>query len=87
MIYSVQPGGGAAEAGLLGFRTNDLGDPVLGDIITRIDDRPVNDTDDLLRALSNYKAGDIVRVTLIRDGEEMTARVRLSAPESEFPQH
>ncbi len=85
LIISVQPGSGADEAGLIGTRISEMGDLDLGDIIVKIEDRPIANTTDLLKALSHYKVGDTVRITLNRQGEEVTARVRLSAPQ-EFPQ-
>lgn len=49
----------------------------LGDIITAIDDHRVDDLDDLQRALSAYRVGDKVTVTILRKGAEMKVEVEL----------
>lgn len=81
LIISVQRGGGAAEAGLRGSRMTSDGHLVLGDIIQRVDNHEVKSMDDLLTVLEqNYKAGDMVTVTYLRENERRTTRVRLQQP-------
>lgn len=81
-IRIVQPGSGAEEAGLRGFSRDESGGMIHGDIIRKIDDRVVKNLDQLLGSLEKHEAGDIVKVTYLRDGEEHTTPVRLQKPES-----
>ncbi|HPF37383.1 MAG TPA: trypsin-like peptidase domain-containing protein [Phycisphaerae bacterium] len=82
VIRSVQPGGGADEAGLRGFSRDGSGAMIHGDIITKIDDRKVANLDQLLGALEKHEVGDVVKVTFLRDGKEETTPVRLQRPEA-----
>ena len=67
VIRDVAPGGPAAAAGLRP-----------GDVIIRIGETPVEDRADLEYALSTqYKPGETVPVTVVRDGREQTVQVRL----------
>ncbi len=79
-IRNVQPGSGADEAGLRGFRRGEAGELLHGDIIRKIDDRIVKNFDQLLSALEKHEAGDIVTVTFTRDGETQTTKVKLQEP-------
>jgi S1-C subfamily serine protease len=50
-----------------------------GDILRRIDDVPITRLEHLESLLEdNYAAGDVVDVTLMRDGEEYTITVTLA---------
>ncbi|WP_119066144.1 S1C family serine protease [Aggregatilinea lenta] len=54
--------------------------PLGGDIITRIDDQPVNDMDDLITYLEeNTRPGDTVTLTALRDGQQQTVNLTLTA--------
>ena len=48
-----------------------------GDVITRIDGRPVDDPDDLSRAVALLDPGATVTVEAWRDGERREVRVKL----------
>ena len=48
-----------------------------GDIITKIDDKPVNDYMALQKIVESYRVGDTVTVTYLRDGDEHTAKIML----------
>ncbi|PSL03665.1 putative serine protease PepD [Haloactinopolyspora alba] len=67
-IASVNPGSGGDEAGLQE-----------GDIVTAVDDRPVNSATSLIAAIRTYRPGDEVTLTYLRDGEEQTAQVTLGS--------
>ena len=70
LVVLVAPGSGAEDAGLQ-----------RGDIITAIDDEPVTSMADLAGQISRHAPGDVVTLTLVRSGEEMTLDVTLgSAP-------
>lgn len=48
-----------------------------GDVIVALDGEPIATVEDLYAALRDYAPGDTARVTLVRDGERSTVRVRL----------
>jgi S1-C subfamily serine protease len=77
LIYSVQPGGSAANAGLRGLVQTEDGDVELGDIIIAIDGAKIGNGDDLSRVLDKHKVGDTVNVEIVRRGNRMTVPVRL----------
>jgi S1-C subfamily serine protease len=81
-LQDVASGGPAERAGLKGggdgestfqvrrYRTG-------GDVITRIQDRPVEDPDDLSLAVALLDPGSTVTVEAWRDGERRTVRIKL----------
>jgi aminopeptidase YwaD len=62
----VKPGSPAAKAGLKG-----------GDIMVQFGDKPIKNLYDFTDALRRSKVGDVVQVTVIRDGKSMTVPVKL----------
>ena len=67
IVTNVEPGSAADNAGI---RTED--------IITAIDDTPIEDSGDLLAALRDYQPGDSARITVVRrNGNEQTLDVTL----------
>src|SRR3989449_6490608 len=78
LIVQVQPGGGAANAGLRGTVQTEEGDIELGDIIVGIEGEKVKNNDDLFRALDKHQVGDTVNVEVVRNGRHMTVPVRLT---------
>jgi S1-C subfamily serine protease len=79
IIRSIIDGGGAQAAGLRGTRIARDNRLLLGDIITKIDDRRIRSHDDLLTALEKHQAGDTVALTFLRDGQPRAVQVRLHA--------
>jgi len=80
LIVAVTPGGPAAAAGLQPTLVDNSTGSVtrVGDIITAINGQPVLDFEDL----SSYvflqtKPGDVITLTVLRDGEEETIEVTL----------
>ena len=77
----------AARAGLRGGRdTSDTAYPEIcpqrigGDLITAINEQPVTKFDDILYYLSsNTSPGDVVTLTILRNGELRTVDVTLAA--------
>lgn len=69
-ISEVSPGGPSAEAGL---------EP--GDVITKVNDRSIQDSTELVVAIRSYAPGDTVSVTVDRDGRAETYQVTLAAGE------
>lgn len=77
-ILEVLEGGPAQQAGLRGFTRTRAG-LQLGDVITRIDTTPIASYDDLYGALDGRKPGEKVKITLIRDRQEVQVEVPLAA--------
>lgn len=61
IVSSVEPGSAA-----------DLADIRMGDIVTAVDGRPIMDSGDLRNEIGLRRSGRSVRITLIRDGEELS---------------
>ncbi|MDT3444988.1 MULTISPECIES: S1C family serine protease [unclassified Pseudofrankia] len=66
-IRSLVGGGPAEQAGLQ-----------VGDIITKLDDRTVTDTDSLIAAVRAHEVNNNVTVTYSRDGQTRTVQVKLA---------
>ena len=62
----VKPGSPAAKAGLKG-----------GDILVQFGDKPIKNLYDFTDALRRSKVGDVVAVTVMRDGQPLKASVKL----------
>jgi S1-C subfamily serine protease len=62
----VKPASPAAKAGLKA-----------GDVLVRFDDKPINNLYDFTDALRRSKVGDVVEVTVMRDGKPLKASVKL----------
>jgi len=71
LVQSVTPGGAAAKAGL---RT--------GDVLLRIEDRPVEDGNSLAGIIRSFDPGKSVTVTYRRDGAQRTVDVVLASATS-----
>jgi S1-C subfamily serine protease len=72
VIDEVIPGGPAAQAGLQD-----------GDLVTRVDDKPVRKWEDLVDAIRKRKVGDTIRITVDRMGESKTLRVQVGQQDYE----
>jgi S1-C subfamily serine protease len=81
LVGQVFRGSGAAEAGVQPTARDRSGRTVIGDLILEIDGKPVRGRSDVQGRLGSYKPGDVVTLTLWRDGKKRNARVRLAAPE------
>lgn len=68
LVLGVAPNSPAAKAGLRASAQGQDGF-VAGDFIVAVDDTPVLALEDLLAVLDEHKAGDVVELTLNRDGE------------------
>ena len=80
LIVQVQPGGGAANAGLRGTVQTEEGDIEFGDIIVGIEGEKVKNNDDLFKVLDKHQVGDTVNVEVVRNGRHLTVPVRLTEP-------
>ncbi len=79
LIRETQAGGSADRAGLKGVFWRRDGTPILGDIITEVNDEKVSSEKDLATVLDRYKVGDEIEVTFIRDGKLMKTKLVLQA--------
>jgi S1-C subfamily serine protease len=82
LVEEVSPGTPAQKAGLRG-QTHEVivGNyrvPAGGDLITAIDGKPVKEQQDVGRAISSRHAGDVLTLTLYRDGHSMDVKVTLA---------
>jgi len=76
IVLSVPESGAAAQAGLKGITQTNRG-IVLGDVIVKIDDKKIEDFDALYTVLDAHKAGDTVKVTVVRGDETRTVDVKV----------
>ncbi|ACI18473.1 S1C family serine protease [Dictyoglomus thermophilum] len=83
VIAEVVPGSPADKAGLKGGNRVIYVDStqiiVGGDIITKIDGKPVESMEELRAEIQKRKVGDTVVLTYIRGGKEYTVKVKLEA--------
>jgi S1-C subfamily serine protease len=82
MVISIVPGSGADKAGMrnaeaVAIRGTDYTVP-LGDIITKVDGKTINQKDDLDRVLNSKNVGDRVQVEIVRNGKRMTLDIQLA---------
>jgi S1-C subfamily serine protease len=82
MIATVSPGGPSAKAGLRGaqrrVRVGNFMVAAGGDVIVALEGQKITSVDDLTAFLDdNKKAGDDLRVGVLRDGKPVTVTVRL----------
>lgn len=82
LVVSVTSGSPADDAGLKGgthtVTINGTDVPVGGDIITKVDGTKVESIQALRELLTNYYPGDVITLTILRDGSEMPVTVTLA---------
>jgi len=69
VVAKVEPGSSAERAGLKA-----------GDVITAIGETPVRSAADLRNKIGLLRAGDVVGMTVLRDGQALDVRATLAAP-------
>jgi S1-C subfamily serine protease len=80
VILRVVPGSGAEQAGLRGIQRDSLGRIHLGDIIVAVEGRPVRNSGDLVLALERRKAGEKIKIQVLRNGQRKQIEVELGPP-------
>jgi S1-C subfamily serine protease len=80
LVFGVQPDSPAAKAGLRGTTRDENGQIVPGDVIQKVDGKPVENSNDLYALLSNHKPGDTVKLTVWREGKTVDVSVTLGQP-------
>jgi len=76
LIHSVNPNSPASRAGLKGTMLQ-RGVYILGDVIQGIDGQPVHTEEDIYRILERHSAGDVVKLTIFRNGEQIEVPIEL----------
>jgi S1-C subfamily serine protease len=79
LVVDVARGSAASKAGIQPTRRDADGKLRLGDIITAVDGRKVATPNDLFLLLEKYKIGDVVTISLLRDGKTVQSKVALEA--------
>ena len=79
IIARVARGGPADRAGLQGVRETVAGRIELGDVITKVDGKPVRVFDDLLRILDRHRVGNRIRLEVVRERKTRQVTVTLQA--------
>jgi S1-C subfamily serine protease len=77
VILDVASGSAAAVAGLKATRRAADGTIVAGDVVQRVDGKPVRSVDDVLAALERRKPGDTLAVTVWRNGKVLEVPITL----------
>jgi S1-C subfamily serine protease len=77
VVLDVTRGTDAYRAGLRGIVRNRFGRLVLQDIIVGVDDITISSYDDLYNALDDYRVGDVVTLTVERNGNKRKVRIKL----------
>ena len=79
LVVDVVPGSAAAKAGIRPTRRESSGRVLLGDVIVAIDGKKVESPNDLFLVLESYKIGDVVNLSLLREGKTVQTKVALTA--------
>jgi S1-C subfamily serine protease len=69
LIAGIVPNSPAVVAGLVSTERRWDGSLILGDVITAVDGEPIQQTEDLLSAIEERSAGDIVTLSVFRRGD------------------
>jgi S1-C subfamily serine protease len=77
VVREVSSGSPAYRAGIRGIARDRYGRWYIQDVIVGIDNYKITSYDDLYNALDNYRIGDEVTVTLMRDGKRRKVNIRL----------
>ncbi len=79
LVIDVQPGSSAERAGIRPTTRDRRGYIRLGDLIVGVDGEPIRSPNDLVLALERRNPGDVVRLTLLRDGKKVEVSLKLEA--------
>jgi S1-C subfamily serine protease len=81
LVVDVDPNGPAAQAGVIPSQASNDGQISKGgDVITRVDEQPVKQFEDLgAYMFFNKKPGDTVTLTVLRSGKEQKVQVTLGS--------
>jgi S1-C subfamily serine protease len=82
-IMRVKPGGPADKVGLKGARMGGRNTIYTGDVIVGLDGKDVDSVARLLALLDDHKAGDVVQVTVWREGKKIHLPITLRSGEDD----
>lgn len=81
LVEKIQQGSPAEKAGMVGssktLTVNGKELLVGGDVITKMDQKSITSTDDLISEIGQHKIGDVITLTVLRDGKEIEVKVTL----------
>jgi len=77
LVVDVVPGGAAAEAGIHPTRRDFSGQVILGDVIIALGGKQIGSVNDLYFVLEQYRIGQTITVTLLREGNRREVKVTL----------
>jgi len=87
LVQNVIPGSSEDAAGIRGAtQVVDVGNVELGirgDLIVAIDGKPVDREDAWVRAVSQKRVGDVIGVTIVRNGSAYNLKIKLLRPSTE----
>jgi len=79
VILRVPSGSSAAAAGLKGIDTTRDGSIIPGDIITAVEGKAVDSVGKLIARLDDFRVGDRIRISVMRQGKSREVQVTLQA--------
>ena len=82
-ILRVRPGGPAAQVGLRGARFGRQNAIYAGDVIVAMNGKTVDSVDRLLALLDDCKPGEVVQLTVWREGKKISVAVTLRGSEND----
>jgi S1-C subfamily serine protease len=77
VVIGVVPGSGAEKAGIRPAFRDRRGRVVIGDVIAAVDGEPIRSGGELGLLLEKYAVGDVVTVTISREGDDLDKRITL----------
>jgi S1-C subfamily serine protease len=77
LILDVEENSSASEAGIRPTRRDRYGRLILGDVIVEVNGERIVSNNDLILALEQYKPGDLVTLTLLREEEKLEVELPL----------
>ncbi|MBS0416102.1 MAG: trypsin-like peptidase domain-containing protein [Proteobacteria bacterium] len=83
VILRIRPGGPAAKAGLRGARFGRRNAVYPGDVIVALNDKPIDSVGRLFARLDDCKPGEVVNLTVWRDGKKLRVPVTLRSGEDD----
>lgn len=78
-VLRVVPGSQAAKAGLRSIRVERDGSYIPGDVIIAVQGKEVDSIPRLLARLDDFRVGETVSLSIMREGKQMRLSIRLQA--------